>query len=44
LFSLYARGLAVHEIQGQLDQLYQIEVSQAMSSTVTDVMLEEVAA
>jgi transposase-like protein len=42
--SLYARGMTVREIQGHLEQLYQVEVSPAMISSVTDAVLEEVAA
>jgi putative transposase len=44
VLSLYARGMTVREIQGHLEQLYQVEVSPAMISTVTDAVLEEVTA
>jgi transposase-like protein len=44
VLSLYARGMTVREIQGHLEQLYQVEVSPAMISAVTDAVLEEVAA
>ena len=43
VLSLYARGLTVREIQGHLEELYQIEVAPAVISTVTDAVLEEVA-
>lgn len=42
VLSLYARGMSVREIQGHLEQLYQVEVSPAMISTVTDAVLDEV--
>ena len=41
--SMYARGLTVREIQGHLQELYGIEVSPDLISTVTDAVLEEVA-
>lgn len=41
--SMYARGLTVREIQGHLQELYGIEVSPDLVSTVTDAVLEEVA-
>ena len=44
VLSLYARGVSVREIQAHLEQLYQVEVSPAMISAVTDGVLEEVAA
>ena len=44
VLSLYARGMTVREIQGHLEQLYQVEVSPAMISTVTDAVLAEVGA
>ena len=44
VLSLYARGMTVREIQGHLEQLYQVEVSPAMISSVTDAVLEDVAA
>jgi hypothetical protein len=44
VLSLYARGMTVREIQGHLEQLYQVEVSPAMISTVTDAVLAEVTA
>ena len=36
--------MTVREIQGHLEQLYQVEVSPAMISTVTDAVLEDVSA
>jgi putative transposase len=41
--SLYARGLTVREIQGHLRELYGIDVSPDLVSTVTDAVLEQVA-
>jgi putative transposase len=44
VLSLYARGVSVREIQAHLEQLYQVEVSPALISAVTDSVLEEVSA
>jgi putative transposase len=44
VLSLYARGMTVREIQGHLEQLYQVEVSPTMISAVTDAVLEDVSA
>ena len=44
VLSLYARGVSVREIQAHLEQLYQVEVSPAMISAVTDGVLEEITA
>ena len=44
VLSLYARGVTVREIQGHLEQLYQVEVSPALISAVTDGVLEDVSA
>ena len=44
VLSLYGRGMTVREIQGHLEQLYQVEVSPAVISAVTDAVLEEVTA
>ena len=44
VLSLYARGLTVREIQGHLEELYQIAIAPAVISTVTDAVLEEVTA
>jgi len=40
--SLYARGMTVREIQGHLEELYQIEIPPSVISTVTDAVLEAV--
>ena len=42
VLSLYARGLTTREIQGHLEELYQIEITPSVISTVTDAVLEEV--
>src|SRR5215470_11342971 len=42
VLSLYARGMTVREIQGHLEELYQIEIAPAVISTVTDAVVEEV--
>lgn len=39
VLSLYARGLTVREIQGHLEELYQIAISPDVISTVTDEVL-----
>jgi putative transposase len=44
IISMYARGMSVREIQGHLRDLYGLEVSPALISTVTDAVLEEIAA
>jgi len=44
VISLYARGLTVREMQGHLEELYGVDVSPALISTVTDAVLDEVAA
>lgn len=44
IISLYARGMTTREIQGHLHEIYGIEVSPSLISTVTDVVLEEVRA
>lgn len=44
VIALYARGLTVREMQGHLAELYGVEVSPALISTVTDAVLEEVTA
>ncbi len=40
--SLYARGVAVREIQGHLAELYATDVSPDLISQVTDAVLDEV--
>jgi putative transposase len=42
VLSLYARGMTVREIREHLEELYLVEVSPEMISTVTDEVLEEV--
>jgi putative transposase len=44
VLSLYARGLTVREIQGHLEELYQVAIAPDVISTVTDAVLEEVTA
>jgi len=44
IISLYARGMTVREIQGHLHELYKVEVSPALISTVTDAVLDDVRA
>src|SRR5689334_13600352 len=43
IVSMYARGMSTREIAGHLRDLYGIEVSPDLISTVTDAVLEEVA-
>ncbi len=43
IVSMYARGMTVREIQGHLLELYGLEVSPDLISTVTDAVLETVA-
>lgn len=42
IISLYARGLTTREIQSHLEEIYQVEVSPALISKVTDAVSEEV--
>ena len=42
IISMYARGMSVREIQGHLRELYGIEASPQLVSTVTDAVLDEV--
>ncbi|MGN8118041.1 IS256 family transposase [Labrys sp. 22185] len=44
IISMYARGMSTREIVGHLRELYGIEASPDLISTVTDAVLEEVAA
>ena len=44
IVSMYARGMSTREIAGHLRELYGIDVSPDLISTVTDAVLEEVAA
>ncbi|MAW79366.1 MAG: IS256 family transposase [Parvularcula sp.] len=42
IISMYARGMTMREIRGHLEDLYGIDVSPELISTVTDAVLEEV--
>ena len=44
IISMYARGMSTREITGHLHELYGIDVSPDLISTVTDAVLDEVAA
>lgn len=44
VIALYARGMRTREIQGHLKELYQVEISPDLISTVTDAVLEDVRA
>jgi putative transposase len=44
IISMYARGMSTREIAGQLRELYGIEVSADLISTVTDAVIVEVTA
>jgi len=44
IVSMYARGMSVREISGHVRELYGIDASADLISTVTDAVLEEVAA
>jgi transposase-like protein len=44
VLSLYARGMTVREIQGHLEELYQVAIAPDVISTVTDAVLDEVTA
>ena len=44
ILSMYARGMTVREIQGHLEDIYAVEVSPDLISSVTDSVLEEVKA
>ena len=44
IISMYARGMSTREIVGHLRDLYGIDVSPDLISTVTDAVLEEIAA
>ena len=43
IISMYARGMTVREIRGHLEELYRIDVSPDLISTITDAVLETVA-
>lgn len=44
IISLYARGLSTQDIQAQLEDLYGVDVSSSLISTVTDSVLDDVRA
>ena len=44
IISLYARGMTQREIQGHLGEIYGVEISPSLISTVTDAVLDEVRA
>ena len=44
IISLYSRGLSTREIQQHLEEIYQVEVSPGLISTVTDEVIDEVKA
>lgn len=44
IISMYARGMSMREIAGHLRELYGIDVSAELISTVTDAVIEEVTA
>jgi len=41
ILSLYARGMTTREIQGHLEEMYQVEVSPSLISEVTDGVIEQ---
>jgi len=44
VIALYARGMTTREIQGHLKEIYKVEVSPTLISTVTDAVLDDVKA
>lgn len=42
VIALYARGMTTREIQGHLQEIYNVEVSPALISAVTDAVIEDV--
>jgi putative transposase len=42
IISLYSRGMSTREIQGHLEEMYQVEVSPQLISNVTEEVMEEV--
>jgi Transposase, Mutator family len=44
ILSLYARGMTTREIQGHLEEIYQVEVSPTLISNVTEAVMDEVKA
>src|SRR3954468_3775000 len=41
ILSMYARGMSTREIQGNLEEIYKVEVSASLISEVTDAVFEE---
>jgi len=41
ILSMYARGMTTREIQGHLEEMYQVQVSPSLISEVTDGVMEE---
>jgi len=41
ILSMYARGMTTREIQGHLEEMYQVEVSSSLISEVTDGVMEQ---
>jgi putative transposase len=41
ILSMYARGMTTREIQGHLEEMYQVEVSPSLISEVTDAVIEQ---
>lgn len=44
IISMYARGMSTREIQGHLEEIYNVEISPGLISNVTEAVLEEVQA
>ncbi len=44
IISLYARGMTQSEIKGHLEEIYGVDISSSLISTVTDAVLDEVRA
>src|ERR1700730_14990277 len=44
IVSMYARGMSTREIQGHLEEIYQVEVSPTLISNVTEAVIDEVRA
>ena len=42
ILSMYARGMSTREIQGHLEEMYGVEVSPTLVSSVTDAVIDEV--
>jgi len=42
ILSMYARGMTTREIQGHLQEIYQVEISPSLISEVTDAVWDEV--